>query len=232
MGYFGLSPEDRVVLAALRVGQVLAVTFNLLSLPNIWTIWQTGKVGKFNYWTSTTIMLMASGWMMFGYYIDKVDVILPNLICLPVAFFYLCVLFPLVSDAFWRRTTISCAVLALVWHALLWWLKENRHIETEMALHGIYCNFYTVLCLASPLAFLNKIITDKDASSINPLLAWAGFSKSIAWLIFGLAEANLWIIFPNSIGLPLGALQVALVYTYPQMPKSEDIKSEDIKKEQ
>lgn len=84
---------------------------------------------------------------------------------------------------------------------------------------GLICVVVCVGMYASPLATIQQVIKTRSTASLPLPLITAGCLCSFLWSIYGILQSDPFVIFPNSISLFLGILQLSLFYIYPYQVK-------------
>ncbi|KAH9492723.1 hypothetical protein Btru_026163 [Bulinus truncatus] len=90
--------------------------------------------------------------------------------------------------------------------------EEEIDVATQNI--GLYCAGVGILCYASPLATLSKVIKQKSTSSISFPLCFVNFLCAVEWSLYGAAIEDYVLLIPNFLGIFLGLAQFYLFWIY------------------
>jgi solute carrier family 50 protein (sugar transporter) len=87
--------------------------------------------------------------------------------------------------------------------------------EHKQLVMGLFCNFVLVLYYASPLTTIKAVLAEKNSKSLYLPMAAANAANGAAWLVYGMALRDPYLMAPNGVGTVLGVSQMLLIRVYP-----------------
>ena len=124
-------------------------------------------------------------------------------------------------EAATQRTQVQAVLVLGAFATLSIWISviflELHHSDRCFWL-GAYGSAICVLLFASPLSTLNEVLSTANAASIYAPLTAAQCTNCAMWTVYGLGIGDIWVWGPNSTGLALGLVQLALKLIFPSRP--------------
>ncbi|KAI8318978.1 hypothetical protein GQ54DRAFT_266117, partial [Martensiomyces pterosporus] len=150
-------------------------------------------------------------WLKYGLIKDDHTVTLVNGIGAVVALY--------IIACFWRYSpsrglvetrfliTALCAV------GLISYVDHSRD-PVAVDAFSLVCCLMTLMFMGSPLSQIGNVVKMRDASVLLPSVAALAFANNVLWSAYGYMRQDPFMLFPNSIGAILCAVQLALIAFY------------------
>eukprot|EP00339_Tiarina_fusa_P006294 CAMPEP_0117068956 /NCGR_PEP_ID=MMETSP0472-20121206/48332_1 /TAXON_ID=693140 ORGANISM="Tiarina fusus, Strain LIS" /NCGR_SAMPLE_ID=MMETSP0472 /ASSEMBLY_ACC=CAM_ASM_000603 /LENGTH=270 /DNA_ID=CAMNT_0004791235 /DNA_START=50 /DNA_END=863 /DNA_ORIENTATION=- len=119
------------------------------------------------------------------------------------------------SGIFVSQETILLRIL-IVWLSLLvciGWLGVADGYEKVVV--GVLANINVIFFYGAPLQTMQTVITEKSSESIHVPTMIMNLLNTSFWILYGVAEVDPVIYFPNIVGFGLGIIQLLLRLMYP-----------------
>lgn len=92
---------------------------------------------------------------------------------------------------------------------------------------GLIVTSLLLLLIASPLVHLAEVIKTKSTDILPFPIILMGTIVTSLWLLYGLIINNVFVIFQNSVGCVLSAMQLSLFVIYPSKSKDKNQQKKD-----
>lgn len=137
---------------------------------------------------------------------------------------YVLGILPLLAQRKKQLRTTQGVVLAGAASVLsLWTYLGVSHASPARisTLLGLFASGLFIVLSGSPLSSIKTVISTRDSSSILGTLTVAQVANTILWTAYGLAIKDRFVWAPNSVGLGLGLVQLALKLAFPAVKKQQ-----------
>lgn len=86
---------------------------------------------------------------------------------------------------------------------------------------GILSDVVNLALYAPPLETMTKVIQTKDASTLPIFISAIFLANGVIWIVFAIADDDMFVLIPNAISLVLCIVQVLLYMMYPPRSAKE-----------
>ncbi|KAH7440096.1 hypothetical protein KP509_04G091100 [Ceratopteris richardii] len=195
------------------LGNATAVLVQLSPLPTFWTIVRKKTTGSFSAQPYLFSLLSGMLWVYYGILIihhGGIPVITISAISGAFQIFYIA-LYLWFGSKQQRMKTIGilillCGAFACVVIISMQFKDKVEPVESV----GIVCIISAVLSNAAPLTIMHKVIKTSSVEFMPFTLSLSLFLNGASWLSYALVIKDMYLLIPNSIGVTLGAAQLAL----------------------
>mmetsp|Transcript_50986 Transcript_50986/g.75662 ORF Transcript_50986/g.75662 Transcript_50986/m.75662 type:complete len:230 (+) Transcript_50986:103-792(+) len=195
------------------VGVCLSNSLYFSTLPKMRTVFSEKSLNNFNPMPIIVMALNATAWVWYGLHVPDYAIVYGNAPGALLCAWYIFNLFPLIEDPADRRI---CQIV--LWAGVIMIMGIQvclRVLDIEkgaaLQLEGLVATGYCVAMFAAPLSKIRQVIVSKDASSIYWPLTTVQVVNCLTWTVYGFVQDDVWLYGPNTAGLILGLVQVALL---------------------
>lgn len=155
-------------------------------------------------------------WCTYGFIISDFAMIVPNGIGFILSLYYIWLCsFILDKDVVLKKATITLLVYIGSISAIYLASSSQKDLKFNL---GILCASLSVVMFGSPLIQIQNVIKENNSESIILSLSVASALCAFFWSSYGFLISNNFVFIPNTIGLVLSIIQLALKFTYPSNP--------------
>ncbi|CAK9084889.1 unnamed protein product [Durusdinium trenchii] len=172
-----------------------------------------------NPWNLLAMSSNSALWLCYGLFLPLPPAVLCNVFGLSACCYYLSICWYYAggevshSMSNWgaaaRRGTLGTVLFSL--SCFLYAASSHEHAQKI----GYLAMVVNVLMYGAPLSVIKQVVMERSSRKLPPLQCVLCFFCSLLWLGIGLEHRDVPIILPNLCGLPLAALQLALIWRYP-----------------
>ncbi|KAH9519157.1 hypothetical protein Btru_074852 [Bulinus truncatus] len=195
------------------VATVTSFTNQFVGIEICFHIVRKGNTGDISPVPFIAFFVSAAIWFKYGLMMKITNVILTSGLGTLLQFLYICFYYVYCTKKtqFYGFFIIGTIILFI---PLLYvtFFEEEINVATQNI--GLYCAGVGILCYASPLATLSKVIKQKSTSSISFPLCFVNFLCAVEWSLYGAAIEDYVLLIPNFLGIFLGLAQFYLFWIY------------------
>mmetsp|Transcript_68062 Transcript_68062/g.161359 ORF Transcript_68062/g.161359 Transcript_68062/m.161359 type:complete len:286 (+) Transcript_68062:23-880(+) len=198
----GMTTEFALKTVAPACGVLIANLMFLAPMQQVLKARKEGTLGDVNVLPYPAQMGNCGAWLTYALAIGNPWVIAPNVSGLLFGLFYTITGLQLGSEEKKSQLRKSLAVYsAVVFGAIALGLSgATKSVMSAPNLYGWVGNALLMVYYITPLASLANIIKTKNASTIDPRLAFAGVLNGLFWFAYGVAIWDGYVAIPNGIG--------------------------------
>lgn len=184
----------------------------------------------------TLMAITTTAWLAYGLYLKDFYVSVANLPGVLLSIAYMVAMLPVMqinrsgavsadhkSDRHELRVVQTILLTGTVSSVLLW--TGLRFVPVAQAtaknILGLFASAFTIAMNGSPLSTMKTVISERNSASILGRLTVAQIINATLWTAYGTIVRQVFVWGPNSIGLVLGLVQLALKAVYPSNPVCE-----------
>lgn len=199
------------VSVAPKLGTFLANAMFAAGLPTILRAREAGTLGNLNVAPFAMIVGNCAAWLIYGLLVSNPYIVLSNAPGL------LCGLFMVLSGASIGNAAQRKLLERLVLGMSFGLICSGGVIsfggltaEGAATLAVTVANVFTFAFYAAPLAGLSQVLKARSSASMVLPMIVASWLNAALWTVYGLAISNLGVWLPNSFGVFLATLQLAI----------------------
>lgn len=207
---------DAVVSALTIVTQIMV---RLSPAPELWRVHKARSTGVMAFSPIVVMFVSSHVWLLYGWavanYFPLVFVcVFGEVVLLP----FMVVYARYCSDKAYVVKIILAGLAPIALSSLYVVLQVSgaipqSHHSLSVVL-GYLADATTFALFISPLEKIRLVLATKSSAAIPVLMCSVIFLNSVLWVINGLLDSDLFIIVPNSVGIVLTGMQVALYFVY------------------
>jgi solute carrier family 50 protein (sugar transporter) len=179
----------------------------------IWKIHNSRSVGSVPHIPFITASLNCSLWMMYGVLKPDTPITFINMVGLCLQLLYVAVYHTYAEMKFKIQRDFVVALAAVLSISLYYTCLVSDH-ERVINQMGVFCNIFTIIFFASPLISMAEVVRSKSTETMSFPLTVMSVSTTLSWVLYGILVADVYIIFPNTVGLFLACIQLSLFVMY------------------
>ncbi|CAL1525944.1 unnamed protein product [Lymnaea stagnalis] len=152
-------------------------------------------------------------WLKYGLMLKLFNVVLTSGLGTILQFSYICLyyVYSKKKQLIHQMLVIGIIILSLPLVYVTYYEVDADKAKRNL---GLYCSGLGIMCNASPLATLSKVIEHKSTESISFPLCFVNFLSSLQWTMYGAAIKDNVLLIPNALGILLGLAQFYLFWKY------------------
>ncbi|XP_059159415.1 sugar transporter SWEET1-like [Physella acuta] len=174
---------------------------------------RNGSTGEMSPVPFVAYFISACLWLKYGLMSNITSVTLTSGLGSLLQFLYICVYY-IYSK---KKHQVHCILLlgtVILFTPLIYIQYFERDGDVALRNLGLICSGISILCYASPLATLSKVIEHKSTESMSFYLCFINFLCGLQWTLYGVAINDNVVIIPNAFGIILGLIQFYLFCIY------------------
>ncbi|CAI7992076.1 Sugar transporter SWEET1 [Geodia barretti] len=182
-------------------------------LLTIRKIHSSRSVGSVSHIPFVAASLNCSLWMTYGVLKPDSPITFINMAGLFLQLFYIAVYHTYVEMKFkiQRDFTIVLVTVLSISTYYTYLVSDHERVMNQM---GVVCNIFTIIFFASPLINMAEVVRSKSTETMSFPLTVMSVSTTLSWVLYGLLVADVYVIFPNTVGVFLACIQLALFVMY------------------
>mmetsp|Transcript_24131 Transcript_24131/g.36185 ORF Transcript_24131/g.36185 Transcript_24131/m.36185 type:complete len:523 (+) Transcript_24131:55-1623(+) len=161
----------------------------------------------------------ASNWVAYAFIIKDPFVFVGNVPGMVMGLYYTISAFDVSKNKdhrrLVRRLVYGYATVFPIMVALLAIFIRNEAMTTTVVAN--FSMVFLILFYGAPLITIKDVFDTKNASSLDPRLAWCCFANAVMWTVYGFALKDVCVWFPNILGAILATIQLTLLCIYPSV---------------
>ena len=211
------------------LGVFLSNALYLAPAPAVRQAVQRGSLGSLNPLPQALMVVSTFSWVCYALSKPDMFITLSNAPGCIASLWYVTSLLPLIPREATRElalvqfTILGGATCLLSLATVL--VLGKVPPETRSFNFGLFGSLMCVLLFASPLSTVREVISKANAASIYAPLTAAQVINCGTWCVYGFAIGDPWVYGPNSTGLALGLVQLALKMSYPSNVAAAHVES-------
>ncbi|XP_046356185.1 sugar transporter SWEET1-like [Haliotis rufescens] len=166
-------------------------------------------------------------WLKYSIMRSIYSMIMSNCLGAMLQFLYICIFYIYTVKRGHMHRLISMS-LCLLFGPLIYIRYYQPDDNMAAGQLGLYGCFFTVICYASPLATVAQVLKSKSCDSISAPLCVLNFVAAVGWYSYGQIIKDVYVSYPNVMGIVLGGLQFGLFCAYPSRSSSSKTTSLDV----
>ena len=172
--------------------------------------------GKLNYEDTPAIIISTSYvncfcWYIYGDMIFSDQIKMCNLIGAISSLVLICIY--LAYEV--RKYTVDAILNALIIITGSYAVYRGLTIIIDDdAIIGKICNCTSLIVFLSPIQLIIRVIKEKNYNLIPIYTAWVSLASTSCWVTYGAFITDLYVIFPNAIGILLAIIQIIVFLNY------------------
>ena len=210
-------------LVAPIMGFILANAMFFSGVPGMLRCKRVGGLGDMNPLPFPVVLANCVSWIIYSILIEDYFLFFSNAPGAMVGMYFTLVAYGLsqykskTRDALETTLmTMMFALLALALYVGIVAMDQSR--EHKKTVVGLFANLVLLVYYAAPLSTVKEVIVTRDSRSLYLPLAVGNTVNGTAWFVYGMALSDWYLTAPNGVGAMLGALQLALMCTFPSKP--------------
>jgi solute carrier family 50 protein (sugar transporter) len=122
------------------------------------------------------------------------------------------------DDRVYVAKTLAYGLVPIILVTIYFILVESGAVHQSNHSFGLVLGYLsdatTFILFASPFEKIKHVILTKSSAAIPVLMCVVICINSLLWLINGIADNDLFILVPNSVGVVITLIQIALYFVY------------------
>ncbi|KAH6584622.1 hypothetical protein BASA61_007333 [Batrachochytrium salamandrivorans] len=197
------------------LGVTFAISIFLAPFPHVWTALKNNERSNMNPTPYPWFFANGLTWIIYGSYLGDPYIFCANIVGFLLGLFYTLSSLHHGSDKFRKTATIillGSSFLVLTSAFIVFAFLKTSDISKTFL--GSVCVMILVFFYASPLSDLANVIRSRDASTINPVLAFCSLLNGSLWTGYGFAISDPFVWGPNIVGVVLTLVQLGLIVVF------------------
>ncbi|KAH6591717.1 hypothetical protein BASA50_008520 [Batrachochytrium salamandrivorans] len=198
------------------IGCLTALWIFIAPFKSVRKIDKTDSLDNVNPFPFPMIMANCLGWLVYGLLVQDPYVFFPNIVGYQLGVYYTLTSYRVSGKDFQSRVIQILVVSSVLVFsgAFVSFIVLNGAYPARTIM-GLVCVMILAVFYSAPLSGFYSVIKNKDASSIDPILAAASLVNGSLWSIYGLALGDAFIWSPNLLGVVFCVVQFVLMAVYP-----------------
>ena len=159
----------------------------------------------------TSIYINCFCWYIYGDTIFSDPIKICNLIGAIISFFLMLIYLAYEIRKYTIDTILNILIILTGSYAVY---KGFTFMIDDETIIGKICFGTSCLVFFTPIQLIYRITKDKNYNLIPIYLAWSSLFSSFFWIIHGVFIKDLYIVFPNIIGIILNIIQIFIFLKY------------------
>lgn len=156
---------------------------------------------------------------MYGYAVDNIFPLFSVCIFGEIATIMLITIYVrYCSDRAYVAKALALGLVPIVLVTIYFILVESGAVHQSNDQFGVVLGYLsdvtTFVLFFSPFEKIKQVIMTKSSAAIPVLMCVVICINSLLWLINGIADNDLFILVPNSVGVAITLMQIALYFVY------------------
>ena len=159
------------------------------------------------------IMLIINGflWSCYGILNDDTVIIISNGVCVILGILYTAIFYQYCSN---KQNIIKLVQISFATVTLIFLFTFFSQPEFAVNSLGLLGGLSAILLMSSPLAVMKMVIKEQTSIYLPIPTVITTFINALSWLLYGIANQDPFIWFPNGIGLLAAIVQVCLLFAF------------------